>query len=131
MQELQPHKKYLSIGEVAAHFGVSVEVLRKWEKDFPKVIRPYRTQKDTRLYDSKALKQVALVYRLLKERGMTVAGAQRWLSTQHGRETMTQEVIGHLMSVREQLLGMVSELDKLTPTSGAATTADTQISENA
>lgn len=127
MQELQPHKKYLSIGEVAARFGVSVEVLRKWEKDFPKVIRPYRTQRDTRLYDTKTLKQVALVHRLLKERGMTVAGAQRWLSTQHGRETMTQEVIAHLMSVREQLLGMVSELDKLTPTSEKGTPADPQI----
>ena len=113
MAYLQPNKKYHTIGEVAKHFGVSVEVIRKWEKEFPKVIRPLRTQGDTRLYDAKAVSQVGVVYRLLRERGMTVTGAQNWLAGNHNREQRTQEAIAQLQNLRGQLMDMIKELDKV------------------
>lgn len=55
---LNPEKKYLSIGEVAEKFGVSIEVLRKWEKDFPKVLKPMRTKGESRLYDKNNRKRL-------------------------------------------------------------------------
>lgn len=106
-------KKYLTIGEMAQKVGVSIEVLRKWERDFPKVIRPMRTQGDTRLYDRKQQEQVAMVYRLLREEGMTIAGAQQRLRCGQSREEQTQEVLERLRNVRSQLADIAEELRRV------------------
>ena len=104
-------KKYLSIGEMAAKFNVSVELLRKWEKDFPRVLRPKRTSGDSRLYDQKQQNNVAMIYRLLREEGLSVSGAKKRLSNKQSEEEVRQEVIERLGIVRQQLMSIVEELD--------------------
>ena len=104
-------KKYLSIGEMAAKFNVSVELLRKWEKDFPRVLRPKRTSGDSRLYDQKQQSNVAMIYRLLREEGLSVSGAKKRLSNKQSEEEVRQEVIERLGIVRQQLMSIVEELD--------------------
>lgn len=106
-------KKYLSISEMAGEIGVSVEVLRKWERDFPRVIHPLRTSGGTRLYDAKQQEKVAMICRLLHTEGMTVRGAKRQLSNRQSEEETTQEVISTLTEVKTRLLNIVSELDNL------------------
>ena len=105
--------KYLSISEMAGKLGVSVEVLRKWERDFPRVIHPRRTSGGNRLYDAKQQEKVALVYRLLHTQGMTVQGAKRVLSNRGNEEETRQEVIHALLDVKTRLLNIVQELDNL------------------
>ena len=113
LQTATSSKKYISIGEMARQIGVSIEVLRKWERDFPKVIRPVRTKGDTRLYDRKQQEQVAMVYRLLREEGMTIAGAQQRLRSSQTQEERVQEVLGRLYEVRRQLMDIVEELNRV------------------
>ena len=113
LQTAASAKRYLSIGEMAQKVGVSIEVLRKWERDFPRVIRPMRTKGETRLYDHKQQEQVAMVYRLLHVEGMTIAGAQQRLRCGQSREEQTQEVLERLRGVRAQLMDVVHELEKV------------------
>lgn len=110
-------KKYLSIGEVADRFGLTVEVLRKWERDFPRVLKPMRTKGDSRLYDRKQVEKVALIHRLLRIEGLTIEGARRRLSQADGQrsEEVRQEVITRLTTIRQQLMSVVEELDNIVP----------------
>jgi len=104
-------KNYLSIGEVAGKLGISVEVIRKWEREFPRQIRPLRTKGDVRLYSRKDVENIEMIKRLLHHEGMTVAGAQKKLSTNQGQEESQQEVITRLKHIRQQLQDIVDQID--------------------
>lgn len=106
-------KQFYTIGEVSEMFDVSVEVLRKWEKDFPNKIRPMRTKGDTRLYHKRDIEQIQMIYRLRYTEGKTIAGVRRTLHSNPGQEEVKQEVIGHLRSIRSQLQSVVDEFDAL------------------
>lgn len=106
-------KKYLSIGEVAAKFNVSIELLRKWERDFPRVLRPMRTKGESRLYDQKQQNNVAMIYHLLREEGLSIDGAKKKLSKKQSEEEIRQEVITRLTSIRTQLMSIVEEIEKI------------------
>ena len=104
-------KPYLSIGEVAAKFAVSPDLLRKWERDFPRYLHPKRTGGDNRLYGYKELQQVAMIYRLIRIEGLSVEGAKRKLQgSQAASEEARQEVIQRLQALRQKLLGIIDEL---------------------
>lgn len=104
-------KPYLSIGEVAEKFDVSVDLLRRWEKDFPRYLHPRRTAGDTRMYSQKDLQQVAVIYRLMRVEGLSVEGTKRRLKNGdlHDDENR-QAVIQRLQQLRQQLLGIIEEL---------------------
>ncbi|MDO4496262.1 MAG: MerR family transcriptional regulator [Bacteroidales bacterium] len=104
-------KSYLTIGEVARQLGVSVEVIRKWEREFPRQIRPLRTKGDVRLYNKKDVENIEMIQRLLHNEGMTVAGAQKKLTHNQSREEAQQEVISRLRSIRKQLQDIVEQID--------------------
>lgn len=104
-------KNYLSIGEVARKLQISVEVLRKWEREFPKQIKPLRTKGDVRLYSRKDVENIEMIKRLLHTEGMTVAGAQKKLQTRQGQEEIQQEVISRLKGLRQQLQDIVDQID--------------------
>lgn len=108
-------KPYLSISEVAEKFSVSTDLLRKWEREFPRYLHPRRTTGDNRLYNRKDLQQVAVIYRLIRVEGLGIEGVKRRLqSGSHTIDESRQEVIQRLQALRQQLLGIVSELDKTT-----------------
>ena len=66
-------KLYFSISEVAQMFDVNESTLRFWEKEFD-IINPRKTSKGTRFYKQEDIDAVRLIYHLVKERGMTLAG---------------------------------------------------------
>ena len=106
-------KTFYSIGEVAEMVGLSVEVLRKWERDFPSKIKPMRTKGDTRLYRNRDIEQIRMIKRMRETEGRTIEGVRRSLSNNPGQEEVKQEVIGRLTDVRRQLQEIVDELDAL------------------
>ena len=73
-----PKKRYYSIGEVAKAFQVKPSLLRFWEKEF-KEIQPRKKESGTRKYTPDNLKQIQYIYHLIKEKGMTIAGAKKQL----------------------------------------------------
>lgn len=111
IKDLTMQKPYLSIGEVAEKFDVSVDLLRRWEKDFPRYLHPRRTAGDTRVYSQKDLQQVAVIYRLMRVEGLSVEGTKRRLKNGdlHDDESR-QAVIQRLQQLRQQLLGIIEEL---------------------
>lgn len=111
IKDLTMDKPFLSIGEVAAKFDVSTDLLRKWEKDFPRYLKPRRTGGDNRLYDRKALQQVGVIYRLMRIEGLSVEGAKRKLSQgSNDADEIRQEVIQRLQELRNRLIGIIDEL---------------------
>lgn len=109
--DLTMPKQYLSIGEVAEKFQVSVDLLRKWERDFPQYLRPKRTAGDTRLYDERCVHRVAAIYRLMRIEGLSVEGAKRRLKGDDlSVEENRQQVIARLQQLRQRLMGIVEEL---------------------
>ena len=112
IKDLTMEKPYLSIGEVAAKFDVSVDLLRKWEKAFPQYLRPRRTPGDNRLYGEKDVQRVGVIYRLIRVEGLSIDGAKRKLNEKDmtGDEAR-QEVIQRLQGLRQQLLGIIGELE--------------------
>lgn len=107
-------KMYYSIKEVAAEIGVSEPTLRYWESVFPQV-SPKKGGNGVRHYTKDDIKTVRMVYHLVKERGMTLAGAKRYLRGNGNREVaeINSEVIERLKAIREELLGIKSALDFL------------------
>jgi DNA-binding transcriptional MerR regulator len=110
--EPQPEKLYYSISEVAKRFGISIEVLRKWESDFPRYLKPHRTLGATRRYTAEDITRVETVYRLLKVERLTIAGAKKKLAERASKEERLQEAIITLRSIRADLMSIVQEMGR-------------------
>lgn len=107
-------KIYSSISEVAQIFGVNESTLRFWEKEFD-IISPRKTEKGTRFYKKEDIDAVRLVYHLVKERGLTLAGAKQKLKD--NKETVIQqvEIVTRLKQIKEELLDLKAAFDALQP----------------
>ena len=76
-----PEKLYYNIGEISKAFNVNPSLLRFWEKEFD-ILNPKKTIKGTRKYNSVDIKNLKLIYNLLKVRGFTIDGAKEKLKTE-------------------------------------------------
>lgn len=107
-------KLYYSIKEVAEELGVNESTLRYWESEFHQ-ISPKKGANNVRRYTKDDIKAVRLIYHLVKEKGLTLAGAKLYLKRNGGREAAetNSEVIERLKLIREELMGIRAELDFL------------------
>ena len=106
-------KLYYSIGEVARMFGVAESLLRYWEKEFPFIV-PKKTGGNVRQYRKEDIEKVRLVYHLVKEKGMTIAGAKQRLKQNKESVQNNAEITERLKKIKEELISMKRELDYLT-----------------
>ena len=106
-------KLYYSIGEVAQMLGVSETLLRFWEKKFPQ-LNPKRAGRDIRQYRREDVETAKMIYHLVKERGMTLDGAQRRLRDNGDAVRCNYEVVDRLKAIREELMNMRDALDAFT-----------------
>ena len=107
-------KLYFSIGEVAQMFGVNDSTLRYWEKEFD-IIHPRKTAKGTRFYKQEDIDAVRLIYHLVKERGMTLAGARQKLKDNKETTIRIEEIVNRLKQMKIELLAMKDAFDALAP----------------
>jgi DNA-binding transcriptional MerR regulator len=68
-------KQYYPISEVAAMFNVKVSLLRFWENEFD-ILKPRKNRKGDRLFRPEDVKNLKLIYFLLKEKKYTIEGAR-------------------------------------------------------
>ena len=78
-----PEKLYYSIGEVAEAFKVNTSLIRFWEKEFD-VLQPKKNAKGNRKFTPKDIKNLELIYHLVKQRGSTLEGAKTHLKENKG-----------------------------------------------
>ena len=104
-----PEKLYYGIGEVAEAFKVNASLIRFWEKEFD-VIKPKKNAKGNRKFTPEDIKNLELIYHLVKERGFTLEGAKTHLK-EEGKKTLNNfEIIRKLENIKSTLLQLKNQL---------------------
>lgn len=104
-----PEKRYYGIGEVAKAFEVNTSLIRFWEKEFD-VLQPKKNAKGNRKFTPEDIKNLELIYHLVKERGFTLDGAKTHLK-ENKQKTLDQfEIIRKLETVKAELLKIKDQL---------------------
>ncbi|WP_046746147.1 MerR family transcriptional regulator [Kordia zhangzhouensis] len=104
-----PEKLYYSIGEVAKAFGVNASLIRFWEKEFD-VIQPKKNAKGNRKFTPEDIKNLELIYHLVKERGFTLEGAKVHLKEEKKKTLSNFEIIRKLQLIRAELVKIKDNL---------------------
>ncbi|MAQ75644.1 MAG: transcriptional regulator [Aquimarina sp.] len=104
-----PEKMYYSIGEVADAFNVNTSLIRFWEKEFD-ILKPKKNAKGNRKFTQEDIKNLEIIYHLVKERGFTLEGAKIHLKEQKQGVLDNFELIRKLEFIKGQLLKIKEQL---------------------
>ncbi|ASB49652.1 MerR family transcriptional regulator [Alkalitalea saponilacus] len=96
-------KLYYTIGEVAKMFNVNTSLIRFWEKEF-NIIKPHKNKKGNRLFTPQDVENFHLIYHLVKEKGMTLKGAEKKLKENKEDTIENFEVVKRLKDIKEMLI---------------------------
>jgi len=101
-------KQYYPIGEVATMFRVNISLIRFWENEFD-ILKPRKNRKGDRFFRPDDVKNLKLIYFLLKERKYTISGAKSFIKS--GKKVNERfEAIESLKNIRAMLLELKSGL---------------------
>lgn len=109
MQVDLPEKRYYGIGEVARAFKVNTSLIRFWEKEFD-VLQPKKNAKGNRKFTPKDIKNLQLIYHLVKERGFTLEGAKTHLKEERQKTLSNFDIIQKLEGVKAELIKIKNQL---------------------
>jgi DNA-binding transcriptional MerR regulator len=98
-------KLYYSIGEVSRMLEVPVSTIRFWENEF-RILKPMKNKKGNRLFTSDDVKNLRIIYHLLKEEKMTLSGAKKRLSGKYGETDYKYEINESLTRIKTLLLDL-------------------------
>ena len=104
-----PDKRYYKIGEVAKAFGVNTSLIRFWENEFD-ILKPKKNNKWNRLFTQEDLKNLQLIYFLVKEKGFTLEGAKNKLKEKPGELVSNHSIISRLESIKNELVQIKNQL---------------------
>jgi len=107
--ELQEGKRYYSIGEVAKAFDVNASLIRFWDKEFD-ILKPKKNAKGNRMFTPEDVKNLQLIYHLVKERGFTLEGAKTHLKEGQKKTLDKFDIITKLESIKTQLTNIKNQL---------------------
>ena len=97
-------KKYYAIGIVANMFKVNQSLIRFWENEFD-ILKPRKNGKGDRLFRPEDVKNLKLIYHLLRERKYTMEGAKEYL-----KQNKRAEEKFLLIESLKKLKGFLNEL---------------------
>lgn len=109
-KEQKVERLFYSIGEVAEMFNVNTSLIRFWEKEFD-IIKPHKNKKGNRLFTPADVDNFHLIFHLVKEKGMTLKGAQKKLKENHDDTVNNFEVVSKLKEIRELLVEIRDNID--------------------
>ena len=98
-KEFKIEKLYYTIGEVAKIFDVSTSLLRYWEKEFV-ILKPRKNKKGNRLFTKLDVKNLKMIYHLVKEKGYTLDGAKQKLSSNTDNLKNNQRIVESLQQIK-------------------------------
>jgi DNA-binding transcriptional MerR regulator len=107
--DLSPDKRYYSIGEIAKAFQVNASLIRFWDKEFD-ILKPKKNAKGNRMFTPEDVKNLQLIFHLVKERGFTLEGAKAHLKQNQKQTTDNFDVISRLEAIKAQLVSWKKEL---------------------
>jgi DNA-binding transcriptional MerR regulator len=109
-REKKVEKLFYQIGEVAEMFSEPVSTIRFWEKEFD-VLKPKKNNKGNRLFLEEDIKNLRLIYHLLRERGMTIEGARKYLKNNREDTDYRLEIADTLRNIRDILTDIKDEIN--------------------
>lgn len=95
-------KLFYAIGEVAEMLGEQTSAVRYWEKEFD-IIKPQKNKKGNRMFTYEDVENLKIIHYLLKEKGMTIAGAKKKMSENPDDVRKNHEVIQSLKKIKSLL----------------------------
>jgi len=95
--------RYYHISRVSQMFNLHPQTLRLYEREG--LLKPSRSQGNTRLYTDEDLKQLELILNLIRELGVNLAGVEVILNMRQKMERMEAEVNELLEYVKREILG--------------------------
>lgn len=101
-------KQYYSIGEVAAMFRENQSLIRYWETEFD-ILEPRKNRKGDRFFRPVDIKNLVLIYDLLRRRKFTIEGAREFLKKNKKAEEKFA-AIRSLQKIRAFLLELRASL---------------------
>lgn len=108
-QKKPSRKMFFSMGEVSEMFDVNPSLIRFWEKRFD-VLKPRKNAKGNRLFTPEDVENLKLIYHLVKEKGMTLAGAEKYIKDNKNVLRRDVQILEHLGRIRAALLEIKAEL---------------------
>src|SRR5437867_6212523 len=94
-------KAYFMISAVAQKYNIHPQTLRLYEREG--LLKPSRTEGNTRLYSEEDLKQLELVLNLTRDLGVNLAGVEIILNMRRKMEHMQAEMEDFVRHVRDEL----------------------------
>ncbi|MCP9752857.1 MerR family transcriptional regulator [Ferruginibacter sp. HRS2-29] len=94
-------KRYYSIGAVSEMFKVNISLIRFWENEFD-ILKPKKNGKGDRHFRPEDIKNLQLIYHLLREKKYTIEGAKEFLK-KNKRVDETFSVIENLKKMKDFL----------------------------
>ena len=101
-------KQYYTMGEVAEMFRVNQSLLRFWETEFS-ILQPRKNRKGDRYFRPVDIKNLHLIYHLLRQRKYTIEGAKEFLRKNKKAEQRF-EAIQRLQQIKAFLLELKAQL---------------------
>lgn len=108
-REKEIEKLFYSIGEVAEMLNVPVSTVRFWENEFD-ILKPRKNKKGNRLFMPEDMRNLKIIHHLVKERGMTLAGAKKQLSEKWQETDFKFEINKSLKNIRDALVAIRDDI---------------------
>ena len=108
-EEKLNEKLYYSISEVAGWFKVNTSLLRFWENEFD-ILQPRKTRKGDRLFRVEDIKNLQLIYFLLRQRKFSIDGAKNYLQANKKDIDKQFQLVQSLGRFKSFLLELQSQL---------------------
>ena len=102
-------KQYYPISEVARWFRVNASLLRFWEKEFD-ILKPKKNGKGDRLFRPEDVKNLQLIYQLLRQRKYTIEGAKEYIKTNKKKADIEMQLANTLQKFKSFLLDLKANL---------------------
>lgn len=107
-------KLLYSMGEVTEMFDVNASLIRYWESKFD-CIKPHKNKKGNRMFTPSDIENLKLIYHLVKEKGMTLEGANMAMKRRGKSVQRDVSILERLQHIRAMLLEVKESLGDDTP----------------
>jgi DNA-binding transcriptional MerR regulator len=101
--EILFQKQYYPMRTVAEWFGITLSQLRKWENEFD-ILQPKKNARGDRFFRPEDVKNLQLIYHLIRRRKFTVAGAKQYLKENRKSLRNTMQLLDALNKFKQFLL---------------------------
>lgn len=102
------------MGEVTAMFDVNASLIRYWESKFD-CIKPHKNKKGNRLFTPSDIENLKLIYHLVKEKGMTLEGANSAMKRSGKSVQRDVSILERLQNIRAMLIEVRESLGDDSP----------------